>query len=108
VRKVSDISEAGLTFTYKTTADGINMSSPTGEAYEAKFDGKDYPVKGDRGGSTVMVKKVDDRTLEETIKRDGKVVGVARVAASADGKTLDVVYDDKERGTTTKYQAKKQ
>ena len=99
LRKVADITEAGLTFTYKTSADGISMSSPTGESYDAKFDGKDYPIKGDRGGSTVMVKKVDERTIEETIKRDGKVVGVVHLAAAADGKTLDVAYDDKDRGT---------
>jgi hypothetical protein len=54
------------------------------------------------------VRKVDDRTLEETTKRDGKVVTVSRSTVSADGKTLNVVYEDKERGTTTTYQAKKQ
>lgn len=108
VRKVADVADAGLTFTYKTTADGIRMSTPTGESYDAKFDGKDYPVKGDRGGSMVMVKKVDDRTIEETTKRDGKIVSVSRTTAGADGATLTIVSEDKERGTTTKYQAKKQ
>jgi hypothetical protein len=33
---------------------------------------------------------VDDRTIEETIKRDGKVVGVNRVSVSADGTTRNV------------------
>jgi hypothetical protein len=107
MRKASDITESGLTFTYKMTSDGLSMSAPTGESYDAKFDGKDYPVKGDPGGSTVSLKKVDDRTIEETTKRDGKIVGVARIAAAADGKVLDISYDDKERGTTMKYQAMK-
>jgi hypothetical protein len=108
VSKVADITDSALTFTCKTTADGISMGSPTGESYDAKFGGKDYPVKGDRGGSTVMVRKVGDRTLEETSPRDGSVVIVSLIAAAGDGKSLSVVYEDKEQGTTTRYQARKQ
>jgi hypothetical protein len=106
--KAAEFSDSGLTVTFKSSADGLSMSSPTGESYDAKFDGKDYPVKGDRGGSMVSLKKIDDRTVEETTKRDGKVVGVARLAVAGDGKTLNFTYDDKERGTTMTYQAKKQ
>jgi len=47
-------------------------------------------------------------TIEETDKRDGKVIGVAKTTISADGKTLNIVYDDKLHGTTTKYMATKQ
>jgi hypothetical protein len=45
-----EISEAGLTYTLKSTAGGLAMKIPPGESYDAKFDGKDYPVKGDRAG----------------------------------------------------------
>jgi hypothetical protein len=106
--KADEFSDSALTVTYKSTSDGLSMSSPTGEAYDAKFDGKDYPVRGDRGGSTVSLKRVDDRTIEETTKRDGKIVGVARLTVAADGRTLNFTYDDKERGTTMTYLARKQ
>ena len=106
--KAADFSDSGLTVTFKSTPDGLTMTAPTGESYDAKFDGKDYPIKGDRGGSMVSLKKVDARTVEETTKRDGKVVGVARIAVAPDGTTLNFTYDDKERGTTMTYQAKKQ
>jgi hypothetical protein len=107
-KKVDAFSDSGLTMTFKSTTDGLSMSSPTGESYDAKFDGKDYPVKGDRGGSMVSLKRVDDRTIEETMKRDGKVVGVARITAGTDGKTLNFTYENKERGTTMSYVARKQ
>ena len=106
--RAADFSDSGLTFTLKSTADGLMMTSPTGESYDAKFDGKDYPIKGDRGGSTVALKKIDERTVEETIKRDGKVVGVARMSVAQDGRTMNAQYDNKERGTTMSYAAKKQ
>ncbi len=106
--KAESISESGLTVTFKGTPNGLSMNSPTGESYDAKFDGKEYPVNGDRGGSKVIVKKVNDRTIEETTKRDGKVVAVNEMTVAPDGKTMKVVATDKERGTTMSWSAKKQ
>jgi hypothetical protein len=106
--KAAEFSDSGLTLTYRSTADGLSMSAPTGESYDAKFDGKDYPVKGDRGGSVVSLKRIDERTIEETIKRDNKVTAVSRMTLSSDGQTLNFVIDDKERGGTTTFAAKKQ
>jgi hypothetical protein len=108
MKKVDQVSESALTFTYKSTPDGLSMTTPTGESYDAKFDGKDYPIKGDRGGSTVSLARVDDRTIEETTKREGKVVGVSRVTVAPDGSTLTMIYEDKQRGTKTSVTAKKQ
>lgn len=106
--KAGQFSDNALTVTFKSTPDGLSMSAPTGESYDAKFDGKDYPIKGDRGGSVVSLKRVDDRTIEETTKRDGKVVGIARITAAPDGKSLNFAYEDKERNTTMSYVARKQ
>jgi hypothetical protein len=105
--KAAEFSDSGLTVTFRSTADGLSMSAPTGESYEAKFDGKDYPVKGDPGASVVSLKRIDERTIEETTKRD-KVIRVARMTLSPDGQTLSFVNDDKERGTTMTFAAKKQ
>jgi hypothetical protein len=108
IKKVEQISETALTWTYKSTTDGLAMRAQTGESYDAKFDGKEYPVRGDRSGATVSLARVGDSTLEETTRRKGKIVGVARSTLSADNRTLTVVYEDKEQGTTMSYVARKQ
>jgi hypothetical protein len=55
--------------------------------WTAKFDGKDYPVKGDPARDTVSVKKVDDYNLEITNKKAGKVTTTIKAAYAKDGKT---------------------
>jgi hypothetical protein len=47
-------------------------------------------------------------TLEETTRRNGKVVSVTTSTLAADGKTLNVVVEDKEQGTTTRAVSRKQ
>jgi hypothetical protein len=84
------------------------MSNPTGQSYTAKLDGTDAPYKGDPGTTSVSVKKVDQNTLEETDKRDGKVIAVARITVSADGKALAVAVEDKLHGTSSHFTALKQ
>jgi hypothetical protein len=54
------------------------------------------------------VKKISDHELEETDKRDGKVISVARLTVSADGKTLKAAVDDKLHGTESEFTATKQ
>jgi len=97
-----------MMFTFKSSPDGITYEAATGENYTAKVDGKDYPYKGDPGTTSVSLKKINDRTLEETDKRDGKVINVSRITVSADGKTLAVVSDDKLHHQVWKATAEKQ
>ena len=106
--KVNTVSSNGLIVTYQGTADGLKMSDPNGNSYDAKFDGKDYPIQGDPGHTTVSLKRIGNDTIEETDKRDGKVVGVSRMTMSQDGKSIQVEYTDKERGTTTTFTMGKQ
>jgi hypothetical protein len=106
--KLNTVSNNGLTITYKATAGGLKMSDPNGNSYDAKFDGKEYPINGDPGHTMVMLKKINDRTIEETDKRDGKVVGVFRMTVSADGKSIQAEYNNKLQGTTTKFTMEKQ
>jgi hypothetical protein len=82
--------------------------SSTGESYDAKYDGKDYPMKGRPAGYTVSLKKVDARTVVRTDKRDGKIVGILTMTVSADGKTANVKEENKLQGTTTTYTSIKQ
>jgi hypothetical protein len=72
----------------KVTADGADSSGkPIHVEWSGKFDGKDYPVTGDSSADTRAYRKLNDRTLEVTVKKNGKVIVTARSEVSADGKT---------------------
>ena len=106
--KVNSVSDNGLTVTYQGTADGLKMSDPNGQSYDAKFDGKDYPINGDPGHTMVSLKRIGNDTIEETDKRDGKVVGISKMTVSSDGKWITIVFTDKQRGTTMTFKMEKQ
>jgi hypothetical protein len=106
--KMDSVSDNGLVFTYKVEGDSLTMTNPTGQSYTAKLDGTDAPYKGDPGTTSVSVKRVDKTTIEESDKRDGKVIGVARMSVSADGKSMTMTYEDKLHGTSSKIVAQKQ
>ena len=109
IQKLNIGPENTLMITYKSSSDGLAMSIPVfGMTYDAKFDGKDYPVKGDPGATTISLTRINERSFDETSKRDGKVVSVTRVTVSADGKTLSVKSENKVQGTTLTYTAIKQ
>ena len=101
-------SDNGTLTTYKVDGDQIMMTDPTGESYTAKLDGSDAPVNGSMGWDTVSMKRIDDHTIEETDKFDGKVIDTAKMTVSANGKTLTVVYTDEPSGRVTTYIATKQ
>jgi hypothetical protein len=101
-------SENGLTTTYKSNGDELTMSTPTGESYTAKLDGKDYPAKGAYSYDSVSLKRINDHTIEETDKRDGKVVEVSKITVASDGKTMTVVATSKLTGRVSTYVAQKQ
>ena len=93
--KLTPGTQKNLTVTYeaigdnvKATLDGVDgKGNPTHNEWTGKFDGKDYPVTGDPTSDMRSYKKINDRTMEATAKKDGKVVLTARIAISADGKT---------------------
>ncbi len=108
VEKFDTMSDNSLTITFKEIADGMSMSTPTGIRYDAKFDGKDYPMQGDRTVDTVSLKKVSEREIIETDKLGGRIVAVTTFTVSADGKTLAVRVEQKDRGATSAITAVKQ
>jgi len=99
---------AVLTWTYSLKGDELTMTNQTGQSYTAKLGGSDAPYRGDPGTTSVSVKMLGKDTLEETDKRDGKVIGIGKMTVLADGKTAKIVFEDKLHGTTTKLEAKKQ
>jgi hypothetical protein len=104
--KVENVSEQGLTMTLKSTPDGLSMDLPFyHESYEAKFDGKEYPVKGEANG-TVSLRKLNDSTIVETRKRDGKTLSVNELTIK--GNTMEVVSKDLSGNTMMSFTADKQ
>ena len=78
--------------TVKVTLDGVDADGKaTHDEWTGKYDGKDYPVTGNRMTDTRAYKKVNDHTLEATGKKGDKVVLTAKITVSADGKTRTVV-----------------
>lgn len=72
----------------KATVDGVDgQGKPTHNVWTGKFDGKDYPVVGDPSSDTRAVKKIDDRNLELTVKKGGKVTMTGKIVVAADGKS---------------------
>lgn len=106
--KLENFSENGLAFTYKVEGDSLTMTTQTGQTYTAKLDGTEAPYKGDPGITRVSVKRLGKNTMEETDKRDGKVIGVYRMTVAPSGKTMSIAVDDKLRGTTLQLLAEKQ
>jgi hypothetical protein len=90
--KIEGWGDDGLNY----VADGVGSDGkPTHSEFQAKFDGKDYEFKGNPDADTLSYKKIDDNTLEATLKRKGTAVITANVVVSADGKTRTVTQTGK-------------
>ena len=75
----------------KVTVDGSDAAGKaTHNEWTGKFDGKEYAVTGDAMSDMRSYKRIDDRTLEFTGTKGGKVTVTGRVEVSADGKTRTV------------------
>jgi hypothetical protein len=75
----------------KATVDGTDADGkPTHNEWTGKFDGKDYPVTGDPTSDSRSYKKVDDHTMDLTVKKDGKITITGRIVVAADGKSRTV------------------
>ena len=79
----------------KITVDGTDKDGKsTHNEWTGKFDGKDYPVTGDPTSDMRSYKKISDRLLTFTVKKDGKATVTGRVVVSADGKSRTVTTSD--------------
>ena len=77
-----------------TDADGKAVHSD----WKGKFDGKDYEVTGDPNSDMRSYTKVNDQTLNMTVKKGGKVTATGRIAVATDGKSRVATLN----GTTAK------
>jgi hypothetical protein len=96
---VIDADENGLKFNEDVIDD---KGEPLKISYEAKFDGKDYPVTGDPASDSVSYQRVNANTLKGTLKKGGKIMIDATVVVSKDGKTTTATYTDYSQATPAK------
>ena len=86
----------------KYVADGVGADGkPTHAEFQAKYDGKDYPFKGNPDADMLSYKRIDANTLEATTTLKGKNTTAIKVVVSADGKTRTVT----QTGTNAQGQA---
>ena len=72
----------------KVTIDGADADAkPTHNEWTGKFDGKDYAVTGDPKSDMRSYKKIGDRILAFTVKKDGKTTITGRIVVATDGKS---------------------
>jgi hypothetical protein len=64
--------------------------------FDAKYDGKDYPVTGLANADMVSAKRINANTIETTQKKDGKVVMTVTSKVSKDGKTRTTTFVGKD------------
>jgi hypothetical protein len=62
----------------------------------------------DPGTTSVVLKKIDSNTFEETDKRNGEVISVSKISVSPDGTSLTMVSQDKRRGMTDTFVAERE
>src|SRR5216683_2146454 len=74
--------------------DGMYHCKTCAPPVDVKADGQDQKVGGHPYYDTKSVKVVDDRTIEETDKKNGKVVVTSKTWVSADGNTLMFEFTD--------------
>jgi hypothetical protein len=75
--------------------DGIYHCFTCEPKVEIHADGLDHAVSGDPCYDTISVRIVDDRTTEETDKKDGKTVATTKISVSSDGETAIVESTEK-------------
>lgn len=101
-RRVAISDSAVLAVTYGITDEGFSESS-NGVHFDAKFDGKQYPVVGSQIHEMVTAKRLGPASVELTFSVQGNVVEISHRTVSADGKTIQVVNEEVPSGRTTRY-----
>jgi hypothetical protein len=79
---------------YRVVDDTLTMSDGFGRSFVAKLDGTIAPYHGDPRFDSVSVRRIDERTIEESDRLGDRIVLVARWLVDPDGETIHVRFDD--------------
>ncbi len=78
----------------KQITDSVDAEGrPVHNVWTARYDGKDYPLKGNPDADTISVTPIGSLTTKSVLKKDGKVVQTVLRTLSADGQTCTFKYD---------------
>jgi hypothetical protein len=77
--------------TFKFSIEGVDdKDQPFKSSYEAKYDGKEYPISGNPGSEVVSLKRVSEHEIKFTTKKAGKVTSKLDVVVSKNGQSTTV------------------
>lgn len=89
------------TITIHEDGNQLTYSLPTGVHFTATYGGPFVPVESPHGiTSMVAVKRIDDRSLLETRKIDGKPVVKRTYTLLPDGRSLEIATQNLTTGST--------
>jgi hypothetical protein len=101
-------SDNALVATISLDGSTFHFSDPAGQSFAAPLDGTDTPVKGGLSDAFVSVIRVGTNTIQETEKRDGKVVTITRFTLAEDGETMTITIEDAVSGGKRQFVAHRQ
>ena len=88
---------------WKVTVKGIDAAgNKIDYSYEAKLDGRDYPLTGagtPADGDSIALRSIDSATYDATVKKGPTVVFTARSVVSKDGQALTITATNAATGT---------
>ena len=88
--------EAWGTDGVKYSSDGVDADGkPVHAEFQAKYDGKFVPFKGNPDADMLSYKRIDANTIESTTTLKGKPAAITRAVVSADGKTRTLTQTGK-------------
>jgi len=89
-----DVSNHVEDTTFKVSGGALSMIDRMGRSFTARLDGAPAPYKGSDDFNGVSLKLIDERTIEESDLKDGKVVKISRWSIASDGQTIHARFDD--------------
>lgn len=73
------------------------QGKPFHARYTLKYDGKEYPLKGNPTADAITARQIDAHTFERTNLKNGKLVVTIKTVISEDGKTRTVYWNGKNK-----------
>jgi hypothetical protein len=89
-----DVSNHAEDTIFSVSGQTLGMSDRMGRSFSAKLDGMEAPYNGSDEFTSVSLKVIDSHTIEESDKKDGKIVKLSRWNVDPDGKTMHVRFDN--------------